>query len=401
MTRNGKDHIVLIGLNFQNKRISGDKNYWFELLPLFAKKFSRITIFSVRRNIVKTEDFFIGDCLITIIYIFPSFLESPDKKRKIFWKQGAFPSWLGVIEKLLTTKRLIMELKDLCHSNPYQHVHLMDNFGLANRILVAFSKSPVSVSAIAYQGKSPEWLYNQYLRISYNVCQLTVVAYNTVLEKKLFDIGIHLPCITVVPWGVPLSDKFLMTETIRREGKAALGFDPEVPLILWSGYIQQVKKNDFKFAYDVARKVSAKGYKANFFFAFKPESFESEFLELDKIANIMVKVTSVKEFAELKSACDMFFSPVVNLKCIVAPPLTWIELLGYGKPLVSTKVPGADRVIVNGVTGYMCESISEFLEAFQQVTANQETQSANCTSLVKEHFNICNSADLYGELFSH
>ena len=100
-------HLVLIGMNFQNKKSSGDKNFWFDILPLLAGEFKKITILSVRKEQQDIEEFNLRECIVKIIYISPSFLEAPDQDKKIFWREGAFPAWLGVIEKLLTIKRII------------------------------------------------------------------------------------------------------------------------------------------------------------------------------------------------------------------------------------------------------------------------------------------------------
>jgi len=96
-------HIVLIGLNYQPIRSTGDKNYWVELVPLLARNLDRITILSVRKHTCEVDKLYISGCNVTIRYIHPKFLETPDVKYsrpRIFWRKGAFPSWLGVIEKM-------------------------------------------------------------------------------------------------------------------------------------------------------------------------------------------------------------------------------------------------------------------------------------------------------------
>lgn len=394
-------HLVLIGLNFQNKKSSGDKNFWVDLIPLLARRLQRITIYSIREHIVKTEEDSINGCKIVINYLSPTFLETPDslKKRKIFWKQGYFPSWLGVLEKMLSLKGVMRELLSLMKKTPYQHIHLMDNLGIANRLVVKFTKVPVTVSAMAYQGKTPIFIYNLYLKLSYCISGIKVVPYNEVFQKKLLEIGMNQQNLCTIPWGV-YKNESLVSDGEKIAIKRNLGIVANVPLILWAGYIQQIGREDFLYAYKIAKKALDGGLKATFFFAFKPETFEKKFLEFAHTDGIIIKPTNKNEFQDLKSSCNVFFSPSVNRQCILAPPLTWIEMLNSGVPIVTTPVPGTEDIVIPGKTGFLSWRPEKLIECLCLATTEYSIMRRDCIEMVNNNFNIENSADSYLKLFN-
>lgn len=381
-------HIVLIGLNFWPCRHSGDKNFWVDMVPLLATHLDRITILSVRKNSVATEEYSIGSCKISIKYIPPKFLEIGDvQSRRIFWRAGVFPREWGVIEKLLHSKRIYLEIKKLYAEAPYDQIHLMDNLGLVNRLIAGAAPSPVSVSAMAYQGGS-KLLYDSYLYLSYKHPNLTVIPYSTAYAKKFRQIGIDKNRIVRIPWGVKLPPKSMAGEKEKRS-KVLLLLPSDKPLFLWAGYIQQIQRKDFLYALKVAKQALQNGLDGSFYFAFKPESFEKRFAMFhEPEKGIFVAPTTIEQFDNLKSAADVFYSPVVNKKCIIAPPLTWIELLATGTPILTTDVPGAGEIVSNGDTGFWAQSTKTLIERMFEIREKFSAMRPACITKARCNYDI-------------
>jgi hypothetical protein len=59
----------------------------------------------------------------------------------------------------------------------------------------------------------------------------------------------------VIPWGVYKSNisVALVSNAEKMEIKKILGIIPNKPLILWAGYIQQIGRRDFLYAYEIAK----------------------------------------------------------------------------------------------------------------------------------------------------
>jgi len=401
------NHVVLIGLNFQFVKSTGDKNYWSELIKLLAKGLKRITIISVRKHKYGVEELYINGCYINVRYIQPKFLETPGPKYyrpRIFWRKGAFPSWLGIIEKRLDISSIANELKSVYREYPFEHIHLMDNFGLGNKTIVKvgrFFEAAASVSAISYQGKNL-LLYHPYLRLSYRINNLSIVSYSASFRRKLIEIGLKENRVVHIPWGVVQSGcNYSSFINKKYMAKRDLGLSINKPLFLWSGYIQQIQKKDFILALNKAKEALDRGLDATFYFAFKPENKIENVKNLNNYGNrIIAKTTTMKEFALLKKACDVFYSPVCNKKVILAPPLTWIEVMSEGVPILTTDVGGAGEIVEDSKTGIIAKNNEEILDKLFEIRNCYKRMSDNCCRKVKEKFDIKRSAREYLKLWN-
>jgi glycosyltransferase involved in cell wall biosynthesis len=392
-------HIALIGFNYQPRRHTGDKNFWVELIPLLAKKLEQITIFSIRRHPNGSEEQTVNGCHLSINYIRPRFLETPDgtsHEPRMFWKGGAFPHWLGVIEKQMSILRLVSSLKSIHRKNAFGHIHLMDNMGPGNILLAKFARSlgcSVSVSALSYQGSNP-FFYDRYLRLSYNAPNLSVIPCSRTFGNKLLELGVPSEKVVRIPWGVypgravSSIDKSLL--------KKALGFSDGRPLILWAGYIQQIQRKDFLFALEQAKAALSKGLEATFCFAFKPESLETGFEKFHQPGDgVHVMTSDVTTFARLKDACDFLYSPIVNRQAIIAPPLTWVEIMAKGTPILTTNVGGAMEIVEDGKTGYAARGADDLRQAMSRMARNCSSMQQACIEKVRNEYNIENSVEKY------
>lgn len=397
------NHIVLAGLNFQMKRSTGDKNFWVDLIPFIAKDYEQISLISIRKNDHKYAEYKIGKCAIKIHYISPTFLETPDanyRRPKIFWRKGAFPAYLGIIEKLFSGVKICNKLKRIYREIPFSHVHLMDNFGFFNQIISIMTPYSVSVSAMAYQGKK-KLIYDKYLLWSYNHSNITVVPYSEAFSKKLREIGVGENKIVHIPWGIKLPCNRQQVEEKNRI-KSSLSIPYKKTLFLWAGYIQQIQQKDFLHAVKIAMKSLNMGLNGIFFFAFKPENIKKGFLSFhNPEKGIIIEVTTSEKFTLLKSIADIFYSPVTNKNCIPAPPLTWIELMGFGVPILTTDIQGVDEIVVNGKTGYTAKSNVELIEKMFTIEKRYQAMRSDCQDKVFNSFNIQNTARSYINLWNH
>ncbi len=398
-------HVVLIGLNYQPKKSTGDKNFWVELITMLSITLKYITIISIRKHPVNNEIMDINGCKVDIRYFSPKLLETPDaeyNRPMIFWKNGKYPYFFGIIEKSLNIKSIIKELKSINKRKPITHIHLMDNFGAVNRIISGKAKkigATISVSAMAYQGKNP-FLYHVYLRLSYKYPDLFVIPYSLSFKRKLLQLGLRNTQVKHIPWGIIMENNNSYKSYIRTTYKKKLGLPENKILFLWAGYLQQIQKTDFLFALKGAKSAIKKGLNAIFFFAFKPESFKKDIQEYNQPdAGIYVQPTSVEQFCLLKTASDIFYSPILNKKCILAPPLTWIEVMSSGIPILTTDVPGAKEIIVDGHTGFIAKNENDLILKMFEIKENFLTMSKYCKQKIINDYNIYDISKKYLELW--
>lgn len=154
---------------------------------------------------------------------------------------GSYPRILGLIDKQLVVRRIVAEVSDIFRDRPAQQVHLMDNFGPGNRRIARAALrlgARTSVTAIAYE-RSGRRFYDRFLRLSYAMPELRVVALSRRLERRLFDLGVRRDALTRIPWGVTLEPQAQNDD--RRTARTRLGMPLDRPLFLWAGFIQQVR----------------------------------------------------------------------------------------------------------------------------------------------------------------
>ncbi len=393
-------HLVLVGLNFIPRRATGDKNFWASLLPLLATQVDRISIISVRAEPEPREHLRLGACEIDIRYVAPAMRATsngPGSGQGVRgWRGGSHPRFLGLVAKQLVTRRVIAELGDVLRDGAPGRVHLMDNFGPANHLLTRAARrhgAPTSVTAIAYERRGRR-LYDSFLRLSYRVPGMTVVALSRGLEHRLRGLGVRRRAITRIPWGVEPGD--VVADVDRRAARRRLGVPEERPVVLWAGFIQQVREPDFHLALALATAARDEGLDATFMFAFKPETFRPEYAALHRPdAGVHVMPTPVDVFADARAAADLLISPIEDRECIVAPPLTWIECMSTGLPVLSTDVPGADELIEDGRTGYRATDRADLGAKLAVIARDVASMREACRAKVASDYNLADIKRAY------
>jgi len=346
-------HLVLAGFGFAPQRQSGDKNFWYELIPVLLEEGAgRITIISLDpspgvRN--KLVDYYrVGDRFVCLRRL---------PTRLLRWESALsnggrhFPQGLPLLEKMLSLLTLRQEIQGSHRPSEPTRLHLMDNLGPLNPLLASFLPIPVSVSAICLNGRRPPSIQKAFAQLSFRHPRVQVVPYTRAYEERLRSWGIK--AMHQIPWGVD-TNRPLPSLEAKAQAKTGLGLDPALPLYVWAGFINQIHEADFHLARGRAQAALARGLQATFFFAFKLESYNKNYGAWHTSERgIIVKATSVAEFEQLRLAADVFYSPFLQQSHIIAPPLTWIEFMAQGVPVVTTAVGGVEEIISHGRTGFI------------------------------------------------
>ena len=73
------------------------------------------------------------------------------------------------------------------------------------------------------------------------------------------------------------------------------------------------------------------------------------------------------EFLLLRDIADIFLSPICSKNRTVAPPLTWIEMMGSGIPIITTSVDGVDDIISHHYNGFLVDKAEDTVELLFQL----------------------------------
>lgn len=392
--------VLFSGVGFFPWLTSGEKNFFLKLLPLLKEKID-VSVFSLNDSpdqelIYKTLS---GD--IPVYCAKRPFHRNHE--RFFFQKEGYIayhhrhkPHWEN-IEKFASIMFHLPRLRHIINHHNIGIIHFMDNFGPAMPFLkTIFPKVSVTYSAANYDPRGRQSIYDAYLKMSIGYLDATGV-YTKAYLQKLREIGVAAP-LKLTPWGVSVMNQPL--DPVRKiEIRQQLGVGVGQRLLLWSGYLQQIQEVDYLKAVKVAREVVRARPDITFLFAFKPETFKPVYAQ--EAGERIKVVTGIKNFGDVVEVADLFYSPIGSSLSTVSPPLTWLEAMSKGTPVITTAVGGVEEVITHGETGYVASGYSDLAEIVMGIPDDDSLSivSKRAQDHVAERFNIQRSADAYLELW--
>jgi glycosyltransferase involved in cell wall biosynthesis len=172
---------------------------------------------------------------------------------------------------------------------------------------------------------------------------------------------------------------------------------------LWSGFIQQIGRDDFLRTVTLARRIRDQRSDIDFVFSLKPECYSDELAKLGA-TGVEVKIGSPAFMSELPRY-DAFLSPVLDSQSSAAPPLTWLEAMSAGLPIITTEHPGAHEVLGNGNCGIVTSDFAELEKTLldpglasrllaMQSAARQRQRARYNVEIIGQRY-----ADIYSSLF--
>ena len=174
-------------------------------------------------------------------------------------------------------------------------------------------------------------------------------------------------------------------------------------MFLWTGFIQQIGERDLNLTLELAREIAKKEANAEFLFSFKPE-FRSKAREYTGGHPRITILDAVDNFEHLLGSADFLLSPIENVESIVAPPLTWIESISSGTPVITTDAGGAREIIADGQNGFIGAGYGELVNTLSGIckmdSYSELRKKAHTFASEKYDINKCaeNYIKLYKEM---
>lgn len=285
-------------------------------------------------------------------------------------QHGRLREWL---ELSVTLIHSAPKLRRIVRLNPDTIVHWVDLTLMMPLVrLVCGGTNRYVCSALRYvpQGR----MGNRLRADAMNYADAVITA--TEAAKALFvRDGCDPSRIFVAPWGSSGAGGLDESDHAERA--------PKVARLLWAGFIQQIGKEDFLEAIALAQRVTRKRSDLEFTFCLKPESFRAEYLALEQAG---IRVTKGdKQFIRSLSAYDGFFSPVLRTDSTLAPPLTWIEALSAGLPILTTRAAGVGELLTEGYSAFIFDDYPS-IEAWLVNEANVDSKLQSMRANAREEF---------------
>jgi len=237
--------------------------------------------------------------------------------------------------------------------------------------------------------------YNPLLRAS--LCYFDqVVATTLALKRFLEGVGFPSAKIQQIPLGVDLA-AFKPRPEDRATLKLSEGIDPERKVVTWFGPINPIKFKDFLQLLNFAHLID-QSIPCFFVFAFKyglPLSIDRSLIGGN------MKFVTPRSINKLLAISDLAVLPFSDGNTILSP-LTVIEALSSGVPVVTTNLPGLDEIVSNRVSGILVNRINEIPQVVLELLTQENrlaTMSQYARRVAEEKFDVNETAKSYTNLW--
>ena len=216
--------------------------------------------------------------------------------------------------------------------------------------------SPMPRGLLHYNGLY-SWLSSRALSRLYLSKAERIITVSENIEKSLRAIGIPDQNIACIPPAIDMEmfNPHLPKWKVREE----LGINDDAPVILYCGNWNPWKGVDVlidSMANVIRRFPDAKlvlAFGEAIAWQFSRRIMVSEKIKMLGLEPNIIKLGIVKDVSKLMAASDIVVVPFLNTYGVADRPLTVLEAMACGKPVIATKVGGIPEVIQNGVNGIL------------------------------------------------
>ncbi|MGA8303913.1 MAG: glycosyltransferase family 4 protein [Thermoplasmata archaeon] len=391
--------ILLVGGRILPYRHAGDKNYWLDVIRELTTRGHHVTVLSVTLETVPEPTEYACEYIRPV----PVHLRAMDQTAEEYRFNEEY-GWLrgtnNYASKTLSLWRIARSIRRHLHDARPDVVHFCSNFGPAMALLRPFAgEVPLSISAPTYNGGPV--LYDTALWASFLGFD-TVVPYSDAFARRLRALGVAEERLRTIRWGVDMDRFRPPTPEARESARRELGLQENEKVVFWAGFLQQMTSADFRFAVRAAELVLRAGFTGwRFFFCMKPEHYDPRFRRFER-PGLTVGGTA-QLFHRVQLAADVMLSPIADLRSTAAPPLTWIESMALGIPIITTGLPGADEVVRDGLNGFLIRSPEEAAQLFGELVRSPERlirARPEARRRVEERFALSTSVTEYVDLWT-
>lgn len=399
MKKTTHGNLMLFGGDYVPTRKTSEVNFWHDMVDEWKTSFGEIVILSVNRRSVPRERLSDNVILYNVppvtLRIAPALSSDPEYTGKTFNSMPAAP-----LLKTLTFLHRFRFMEELIHRHHIGVVHYMRVFGLFTSLLSGEHPgviTTVTVPTHVDRGFPFHGFYHWFKNRAFKPMD-RVVATTHATARRLRSAGLSSERIAVIPWAT--NDPAVTAGSHCSDIAAKYGLRADAALVLWAGPLQGTGRKEIDFALRVARLVRSQSRQVEFVFAFKPDRMPAQMRRLSGETGIRMLETNREQFAELLMLAQAFLSPVCNEHRTVAPPLTWIEVMSRGIPVLTTPVDGVDEIIDSGSNGLVAaspEEMARFIVSLDESTRRRLGVAARRT--VRHRFDVRAIAARYIELW--
>jgi len=272
-------------------------------------------------------------------------------------------------------------------------VHWFEHYGAIHRVLqMMYPRTTNCITLFSYLKRYAA--YDALLKLSLRGFN-RIVTTTKEFRRILASLGIDSRRITVIPLGVDTS--YFRPPPDKSVQKSMLGLGQDARVITYFAQITPSIENDFRGMLEIALGAHSVDNNLKFLFCFKNLPADVARLEIPG-----VKFFGRVDVRSILWATDLLALPFTASTPYAVQPLTAVEALACGVPLIALRHPALEELVVDGVNGVL---VSEFQELHGRLVGivNQSstlsTMSIEARQTASEKFDIKSVAQSYLNLW--
>jgi glycosyltransferase involved in cell wall biosynthesis len=393
--------LLIFGSDFLPIPQESELNFWRDIVFQISEEFSSIIVVSFNHRRKLKEKLNSNTYLFNISPLYfgaKKYIKKQEETGPLFNKLP-----LGILFKTVNfvfCQKLLNQLIEEFHITNF---HFMRIFGLSNQpIINRHPEISFSMTIPTHVDRGFPFHYIYHLIKNNSFKQMDkLIATTKATKKRLLELGLAEEKIEVIPWTISSSSNIEVPSDEIEKIKQKYQICKGSTIVLWSGPIQDTGKKEFYQSIEIAKLVLKTNPSYTFIFTFKPGSLKSSYLwAIHGLQNIYIFETNKSEFDSIKNIADIFLSPIMNKNRTIAPPLTWIEMLQSGIPIITFELDGVEEIIEHGKNGFIAHSSTDASRLILDIKSyDKEFIREACFSSVKKKHDIKMISDSYISLW--
>jgi glycosyltransferase involved in cell wall biosynthesis len=261
--------------------------------------------------------------------------------------------------------------------------HWMDISTVLPALKRAVGHAPIVASSLEWKPRGG--IADAVRAHAYSSADLVITGTHAAAEA-LTAAGCRAPTV-VAPWSAMGLDRW----------EPASGGGPV--RLVWTGYIRQIRKPDLVAAWEMACRLVAVRPEYEITFCLKPQFFDAEMAAMsrDRVRMVAGDAGFVASLADY----DAMLSPVLSSSTTMAPPLSWVEALSAGLPIVTTRTRGIEELVTDGAFGLIAEDMAELERRLADPAAPAALRAMRpaARAVFERTWRMDHVADRYAEIY--
>jgi glycosyltransferase involved in cell wall biosynthesis len=192
------------------------------------------------------------------------------------------------------------------------------------------------------------------------------------LEERLAHLGIPRERLMTIRLGVDVEQFTPVTPEEKATLRRSYGVDVGARVVVWFGpIIPPSQVEDVRFLLEAIPAIRRRAGDTTFIFAFKygvPPNLRS----LDPGIMLLDRYGDLRDILHM---ADVVALPFTATHAWITAPLSMVEALACGVPVVTLRRPGLTEVVADGQSGLLVESLAEFSQAVGELCVDESRRA--------------------------